>query len=49
MKYEIIELEPSGQLIQQTDDNGVISFVPMDEGNIDYQNYLASLNETDKL
>jgi hypothetical protein len=49
MEYEIIELEPSGQLIKQTDSNQIISFVPMDEGNTDYQNYLASLNETNKL
>lgn len=43
MKYEIIEIEPAGQLIQQTDENGIVSFVPMDEGNVDYQAYLASV------
>ena len=48
MKYEIIEIEPSGQLIQQTDKDGIVSFVPMDEGNVDYQNYLATLNVPNK-
>jgi hypothetical protein len=43
MKYEIIQLEPSGQMIQQTDENGTISFVPEDLGNKDYQAYLASV------
>ena len=42
MKYEIIEIEPSGQLIQQTDDNGIVSFVPFDLGNTDYQAYLEA-------
>jgi hypothetical protein len=42
MKYEIIEIEPSGQLIQQTDDNGIVSFVPIDLGNKDYQAYLET-------
>jgi len=49
MKYEIIDIEPSGQLIQQTDKNGIVSFVPMDEGNVDYQKYLATLNEANEL
>ena len=49
MEYEIIEIEPTGQLIKQTDENGIVSFVPMDEGNLDYQAYLASLNVPNEL
>lgn len=43
MKYVIIQLEPFGQMIQQTDENGITSFVPNDLGNKDYQAYLASV------
>jgi hypothetical protein len=49
MEYEIIEIEPAGQLIQQTDENGIVSFVPMDKRNVDFQKYLATLNEPDEL
>lgn len=49
MKYEIIELEPSGQLLQQTDEKGIISFVPLDPANTDYQKYLETLNVPDEL
>lgn len=42
MKYEVIKLEPFGELIQQTDENGIVSFVPTDLGNKDYQAYLEA-------
>ncbi len=36
--YEVIENEFGQQLLKN--DNGVLSWVPMDEGNADYQRYL---------
>ena len=42
MKYEIIKTDKDS-CIQKTDDDGVISFIPINEANSDYQAYLASL------
>ena len=39
-KYELNE---SSNVVIRTDDNGIISAIPMDEGNSDYQAYLKSL------
>ena len=39
--YEIIEIEGRNSVIQATDENGLIRFIPMDESNSDYQAYLA--------
>jgi hypothetical protein len=38
--YEIIEIEGRSSVIQATDENGLIRFIPMDESNSDYQRYL---------
>ena len=46
MKYtyeiEIGELSKV-EVLKRTDENGIVSFIPMDEANSDYQAYLASL------
>ena len=46
MKYtyeiEIGELSKV-EVLKRTDENGRVSFIPMDEANSDYQAYLASL------
>ena len=44
MKYEIRQTIDGDILIQTTDD-GVESFVPMADSNSDYQAYLASIDE----
>lgn len=47
MKYEIREAdEVSPERLCRTNDDGSISFIPIDENNPDYQEYLASLEET---
>ena len=38
--YKLIENEFGGSYIERTDEAGVISFIPMDEANSDYQRYL---------
>jgi hypothetical protein len=40
MKYTIIENLFGQDIIQREDENGTIVFIPMDEGNADYQRYL---------
>ena len=45
-KYELNE---SSNVVIRIDDNGVVSAIPMDEGNSDYQAYLKSLDETSTL
>jgi hypothetical protein len=41
MKYEEVISEMSGsKLIKRTNEDGSISWIPMDEGNSDYQRYL---------
>ena len=44
MKYEILTDDYSKtQIIKATDENGQEFFIPMDEGNSDYQAYMATL------
>ena len=40
MKYEKIVTSFGSEYIQRTTDDGVISFIPIDEANADYQAYL---------
>ena len=40
MKYTILEGSLGQNIIQREDENGTIVFIPMDEGNSDYQAYL---------
>ena len=40
MKYEKITTDFGSEYIQRTTDDGVISFIPIDEANADYQAYL---------
>ena len=47
MEYTYIEYTtPFGEkMIERIDENGVISFIPTDPANSDYQAYLASLEK----
>jgi hypothetical protein len=45
--YEILDIPNGGQVLKKTEDNGQEWFIPLDEGNSDYQAYLESL-ENDK-
>jgi len=47
MKYEIIQ-QDSGKVIKKTA-NGIETWIPMIEGNSDYEQYLKSLDETPTL
>ena len=38
--YEEITTEFGGSILKRTDKNGVITWIPMVEGNSDYQRYL---------
>jgi hypothetical protein len=38
-KYEVIE-SPFGNIIKRENEDGTTSFIPTDEGNSDYQEYL---------
>lgn len=40
MIYEIIQLQPSGQIIKGTAKDGKEYFIPFQESNSDYQAYL---------
>jgi len=41
MNYEIIEDSETGiKIVKRTNDDGSLSFIPMDEANADYQAYL---------
>lgn len=46
MKYEIIKPEFGSENVKRTNDDGSISFIPMDLENPDY---VAYLNDSDKL
>jgi len=48
MQYEKIENE-YGICIKMTSEDGVVSFIPNDPANRDYQTYLASLDEASTL
>jgi hypothetical protein len=43
MIYEEFTTEFGIKLIKRTNENGLISFIPMDSANSDYQEYLKSL------
>lgn len=46
MKYELVRrTDDENGVIMRTDADGFIDFVPIDEGNIDYQAYLVWLSE----
>ena len=40
MIYEQFTTEFGVKLIKRTDESGLVSFIPMDEANSDYQRYL---------
>jgi hypothetical protein len=41
--YEIKQSIDGTNFIEMTTPDGIVSFVPMDKGNVDYQAYLASV------
>jgi hypothetical protein len=48
--YEVIEATDFNiAQIMRTDENGTVSSIPCDLANADYQQYLASLNESNEL
>lgn len=44
MGYKLISTI-HGEIIAHVDENEITSFIPADENNVDYQAYLASLEE----
>ena len=42
MKYEIIKSEFGSECVKRTNDDGSVSFIPMDIANSDYQEYLET-------
>jgi hypothetical protein len=44
MKYKKIQID-GNEFIERTTDDGVVSFIPLDPANSDYQAYLKSLDE----
>jgi hypothetical protein len=53
MEYPIYEVREATEFtiaqIIRTDENGYVSAIPCDLSNSDYQQYLASLNDTNEL
>lgn len=45
MKYVPL---PNASIIRRDNDDGTTSFIPRDEGNVDYQAYLASITSERK-
>ena len=45
LTYKLIENDFNMSYIERTEENGTISYIPLDEANSDYQAYLASLDE----
>jgi hypothetical protein len=45
--YEVISHELFGESIIRTDPDGAVWSIPFDDGNSDYQEYLASLEATE--
>ena len=44
-QYKEIANEHGGTFIEKTDEAGVVSFIPTDPTNADYQEYLAQLSK----
>jgi len=50
MKYEIIKLDTddkNSSILKRTDEDGLITFIPIEPSNSDYQAYLKSLEAED--
>lgn len=45
-EYEKVTTDNGSDYIKRTDENGLYSFIPVDEANSDYQAYLESLKES---
>lgn len=43
--YEVLINSNNEEIIKRTDANGIVSWIPSDTGNSDYQTYLASQEE----
>lgn len=48
IKYEKVTIKDQ-EVIKRENADGTISWIPLDLGNLDYQEYLKSLNETPAL
>jgi len=48
MKYTY-ELQEEGFTVKRTDENGNIAYIPVNENNSDYKEYLKSLDEAPTL
>jgi hypothetical protein len=48
-KYTVIENPIGGDCIQRDNENGSISYIPIDPANSDYQEYLKNLDEATTL
>jgi hypothetical protein len=46
-KYEIVEQETGFKFIKAITNDNLVWFIPFDEANTDYQEYLASLEATE--
>jgi hypothetical protein len=47
INYELIEIEAIGKVVKKTDSDGKFYWIPLDEGNADYQRYLRWLENPD--
>jgi hypothetical protein len=43
--YEVVTSFDEQKVIKRTNENGTLSFIPMDESNSDYQRYLRWLED----
>lgn len=48
INYETLETITGIELITRTNEDGSISFIPKDEANSDYQEYLKSLEDNEE-
>lgn len=48
MTYQIIETDTGFQVLTRTNEDGSISYIPIDEANSDYQAYLKSLEDNEE-
>jgi len=46
MTYQVIESFDGIKTIQRTNEDGSLTFIPMDDSNSDYQSYLADEAKT---
>ena len=47
IKYEVITDDLSSEMIKRENENGTVSFIPLEDSNSDYQAYLRWLENPD--